>query len=96
MQLGATQSAMRPSLYRHGVIFPDLESCSPRNKGLRDKIRPDLNFPGTNRDRRSDRGPLAVKQSAPGCVRSAKIDHQHMPLFLVSYNDPKTYKRPNT
>jgi hypothetical protein len=51
---------MRPSLYRLGVVFLDLESYFPRNKGLRDKIRLDLNFLKSIRHRRSDHVPLAV------------------------------------
>jgi hypothetical protein len=66
MRFGGSQSAMRPSLYRFGMVFPDLELCFPQNKGLRDKIGLDLNFPRTNRDRRSDRQPLA----APGWLKS--------------------------
>jgi hypothetical protein len=54
------QSAMRPSLYRPGVVLFDLESCFSQNKGLRDKIGLDLNFPKINRDRRPDHAPLAV------------------------------------
>jgi hypothetical protein len=60
MQLGGHQSAMRPSLYRSGVVFPDLEPCFPQNKGLRDKIRLDPNLPDLVRSRRSDRMPLEV------------------------------------
>jgi hypothetical protein len=48
---------MRPSLYRSGVVFPDLESCFPQNKGLRDKIGLDLNLPEIFRARWSHRAP---------------------------------------
>jgi hypothetical protein len=37
-----------------------LDSCFPRNKGLRDKIELDPNLPELIRSRRSDRMPLAV------------------------------------
>jgi hypothetical protein len=36
------------------VVFPDLESCFQRNKGLRNKIKIDLNPPEISRARRSD------------------------------------------
>jgi hypothetical protein len=76
---------MRPSLYMPGVVLPDLESCFPLNKGLRDKIRLDLNFLRTNRDRRSDHAPLEVRPPAPGYVGLAKIGHQQ--LYKRSFFD---------
>jgi hypothetical protein len=68
---------MRPSLYRLGVDFHNLESCFPQNKGLRDKIRRDLNFPRTIIDWQSDHALLAVRPPAPGYARLAKTSHQH-------------------
>jgi hypothetical protein len=66
---------MRPSLYRHGVVFPKLESCFPRNKGLRDKIGIDLDFPGINQDGWSDHQPQTA-------LVLSKIGRQHMlPVF---------------
>jgi hypothetical protein len=37
------------------MVFPELESCGPRNMGFGDKIQLDLNLPVINRARRSDR-----------------------------------------
>jgi hypothetical protein len=51
---------MRPSLYRPGVAFPELESCFPGNKGCGDQIQLDLNLPVINWVRRSDRQPRAT------------------------------------
>jgi hypothetical protein len=48
---------MRPSLYGPGVVSPELESCSSRNKGLRNKIQLDLNFLIINQVRQLDRVP---------------------------------------
>jgi hypothetical protein len=36
--IGGPQSIVRPSLYRPRVVFSDLESCCPRNKGFGDKF----------------------------------------------------------
>jgi hypothetical protein len=72
MWLGLHQSAMRPSLYRHGVVLPVLELCFPQNKGLRNKIGLDINFLETIRSRQSDRASLA----APSWP---KINRQHTP-----------------
>jgi hypothetical protein len=63
---------MEGSLYRPGVVFPDLESCFPRNKGLRDKIGLGLYFPKNIRDRQSECMPLAVRLPAHGCAMSVK------------------------
>jgi hypothetical protein len=65
------QSAMRPSLYRPGVVFPELESCCPENKGFRDKIRLDLNLPVISWARQSDRAPEAIRPPASGYAGSA-------------------------
>jgi hypothetical protein len=73
---------MGPSLYRPRVVFPDLESCFPRNKGLRDKsilIYTFLKISGiggqTAHHWRLDRQPLVV----PGRL---KIGRQYMaPVF---------------
>jgi hypothetical protein len=50
MQLEIPQLAMKHSLYRPGVVSSELESCCPRNKRIKDKIRLDLNLPEINRD----------------------------------------------
>jgi hypothetical protein len=70
MQLELPQLAMRPSVYRPGVIYPKLESYFPCNKGLRDKIRLNLNFSIISRAWRSDHQP----QAASG---RSKIGRQH-------------------
>jgi hypothetical protein len=66
------QSAVRPSLYRPGVVFLELESCCSRNKVFGDKIELNLNFPKTIKDRRSDHTTLAVRPPAPGSAGSVK------------------------
>jgi hypothetical protein len=61
------------------MVFPELESCYPQNKGIKDRIRLDLNFPRINRDGWSDRASLAVRLPASGCTGLVKIGHEHMP-----------------
>jgi hypothetical protein len=71
MRLGCPKLAMKPSLYRPGVVFPELESCCSRNKEFGDKIQLDLNLSVINRVRRSNHAPGAVRPPASGYAGSA-------------------------
>jgi hypothetical protein len=75
---------MRPSLYRPGVVFPELESCCSQNKRFGDKIRLDLNFPETIRERQSGRTPLTVRPPAAGCPGSVKNRSSTITLYDVA------------
>jgi hypothetical protein len=75
---------MRPLLFMHGVFFPELESCCPKNKGFGDKILLDLNLPVINWARRSDYAPGRSNrqpQAVPGQPKS--IINRHTKDTLV-------------
>jgi hypothetical protein len=74
---------MRASLYRPGVVLPELVSCCPRNKGFGDKIWLDLNLPEINQDWWSDREPGRSDRQprvAPGWPKSV-INSGHLQVW---------------